>query len=239
MKHSISLVDDSRWNGGEGSDCNFKMSHVPNEQKGQASLKADEGKAVNQSGSTHGTEVSLFLLGLTVKCSGMCPKPCGTSYFACLLTEFNFDFILKSPKDWCVAPGSAGDKQSPAVSRSGRDPSGASQVRPLIDETLNATGRGAFFSAQLSNSFLSGSPARCIVCIWRPARQACAPAMCCVRLSGETEATCAASPHVADSRKVTLSGGAPIRRYHKRTCCSLGLSNVQQHLMGPPPPAGI
>lgn len=54
--------------------------------------------------------------------------------------------------------------------------------------------------------------------------------MCCVRLSGETEAK-----RVAFHNPLTpLSGGVPIRSYNKQACCSLGLSDVQQHLMEPP-----
>lgn len=43
MKPSVCLVDESRWNGGEDSDCNFKTSNVPKEQKGHVPQKADEG----------------------------------------------------------------------------------------------------------------------------------------------------------------------------------------------------
>lgn len=59
----------------------------------------------------------------------------------------------------------------------------------LIDETLNAVRRGA------------APPHAALCAIGCPARWACALAMCCVRLSGETEAECAASSHVPDSPK--------------------------------------
>lgn len=107
--------------------------------------------------------------------------------------------------------------------------------RKLIDGTLNATRRGVFFRSKHPNLFLCDpTPHLCMVCDLARAR---ALAMCCVRLRGETEAgPAAASPKVCERHfPVVLPLGGIIKE-----SCSLGLSNVQQHLIEPPRfPAGI
>lgn len=62
------------------------------------------------------------------------------------------------------------------------------------------------------------------------------PTMCCVRVSGETEAKCAASLALQKPKALwlTLSGGSPIGRHNTGVRCLLSLSNVQQRLLEPP-----